>query len=331
MVFGKKMKEKGVLFATNDKWLMPILKNRDVLEKKFIFPMSNGETIKKCLDKKLMYKEAKAANISIPKTISVDSCNELEGVIQKISYPCILKPSLDVKFEEKLKLDRKTIHIKNKEHLIRCIKRFKEIGAINVRIIIQEIIPGDAKQLYTISCYSNTEGRIVAYSIGHKIRQYPPDAGTILSGHVIPHDELFELADRFIQRLGFYGISNIEFKQDPRDNTFKLMEINARPGMWNYSATASGVNLFYYLYSELMGKKYNDVFSSSKELIWTVLSKDFYYSLFGFKRKGYKEYSLSLNDWLKSLKGKKVFAILSFKDPLPCLAQLVHLIQGKKV
>ena len=46
-----------------------------------------------------------------------------------------------------------------------------------------------------------------------------------------------------IETLGFYGIANTEFKLDIRTGEFKLIEINARSGMWNSSVLNSGINM----------------------------------------------------------------------------------------
>ena len=44
-------------------------------------------------------------------------------------------------------------------------------------------------------------------------------------------------------RFGFHGVSQVEFKRDPRDGRFKLMEINPRLWQWHGLAAACGVDL----------------------------------------------------------------------------------------
>ncbi len=48
---------------------------------------------------------------------------------------------------------------------------------------------------------------------------------------------------RCSRELGFHGISQVEYKRDPRDGTLRLMEVNARLWQWHSLAAACGVTL----------------------------------------------------------------------------------------
>lgn len=321
--FGKKLSSKCVLFATNDKWLIPISKNRHLLEKYFLYPMSEHQVIDNCSNKKKMYSIAQIEGIAYPKTFYLDCITELYSIIKDISYPCILKPGVTLEFEEKLNSGARIISIKNKEELEEWYKKIVAAEFLNREIVIQEYIPGGIENLYTITTYSNPEAEIICYSTGHKLRQRPPDAGTIISGRVIPKPELFKPAQKLIKAYNFYGIANTEFKYDSRDNTYKLMEINPRPGKWNYSAMASGINMPLIAWQQVLNKEITTLKSSDKELVWICFLEDFYNSVLGgFKRKGYKDFSLSLFEYLKSIKGKKVEAVFSLKDIKPAIKYL---------
>ena len=58
---------------------------------------------------------------------------------------------------------------------------------------------------------------------------------------------------RFCAALGFHGISQVEFKRDPRDGRYKLMEINPRLWQWHGLAAACGVDLPRIAYCDLLG------------------------------------------------------------------------------
>jgi predicted ATP-grasp superfamily ATP-dependent carboligase len=116
---------------------------------------------------------------------------------------------------------------------------------------------------------------------------------------------------------------------DEKDGNFKLIEINPRPGMWNYSVLKSGVNLPFMAYQEVIGyKKYNGVTESEDGKIWIFLYSDFINSLFLFKKNGYMEYHLSLLEWIKSIAGGKIFAIESSNDLFPCLFYYFSVIKS---
>ena len=145
----------------------------------------------------------------------------------------------------------------------------------------------------------------------------PPDAGTIICGRVVPIPGLVEPAQRLVSELGFQGICNIEFKKDAQTGEFKLIEINARPGMWNYSATASGINLAHIAFMDMVSQETLPLPPSPKELVWVMTIDDLWKSVRYWKRNGYSGYSIGLIEWWRSLQGKKVDPIYNMRDPGP--------------
>lgn len=322
---GKKMKKKAVLFVTNDHWMIPVSKNQDTLSEYYLFTMSEWNVIESCTDKRKMYGIAERSGISCPRTFYLDDIADIKNIYEEIPYPCILKPVITLDFADKLKSKARVFNLHNREELENLVSRIINAGLRNREIVVQEYIPGGIETLYTITTYSDKNADIVAWSTGHKLRQRPPDAGTIISGRVIPEPRLLEPATKLIKNSGFFGIANTEFKYDKRDDTYKLIEINPRPGKWNYSVMASGINMPYMILNELLGKKQNTIISSPKELIWLCFVEDFYNSVLGgFKRKGYPEFQLSLGKYCRSVRGKKVDAIFNFKDIKPGLSYLLN-------
>ena len=66
--------------------------------------------------------------------------------------------------------------------------------------------------------------------------------------------EPVDAALRLLEAFGYYGLSQVEFKRDPRDGGFKLMEINPRLWQWHGLATACGVDLPRIAYDDLVGE-----------------------------------------------------------------------------
>ena len=144
--------------------------------------MAEWDIIEKCWDKKYLYPIAESNNIPIPRTFFLDSISDLEKVSDRIKYPCILKPSTTIGFLEKLKANGRTLIIKDEKDLNAWKQRIILAGLGETPLILQEQIEGPPSNLYTITSYADKNSDIIAYSTGHKIRQYPPDAGTITAG-----------------------------------------------------------------------------------------------------------------------------------------------------
>jgi len=317
--------QKIIIIPTTDRYVEFIGDNYTVLNDLFLVPQPNWNISQTLLKKSLLYEVAERIKVKFPKTVVVHSIEEAATIDEKLDYPILLKPSLQAGFKNAIGWN--VLIIDGKEMKERIVNQLANSDLKNNSFVFQEIIPGSPSSLYTFTSYSNRESEVLAYSVGRKIRQNPPDAGTIVSGKVDNNEEMVEMCKRMIKETDYYGFSNIEFKKDDRDGEFKLMEINIRPGIWNYSATASGVNLAKVMYDDLLNHKSSVVVNNKKEIVWANFIFDFYLAVFGFKTRGYKEYGTGLWKWIKSVQGKKVDAIFNFNDPLAGIMYLIGLIR----
>lgn len=330
---GAAQKEKPVIFATNDEWLFPILKEKAALTPFFRFPMSDWELVNRCLDKEKLYRMAESHHIPQPRSVFPRSAQELRQPLP-LSFPIIVKPVVTVGFAETLGSIGRSVLVKDRAQLLSLADSFEAAGLGDRALIVQEFVSGGVESLYTFTSYSNQSGEVLAWSTGHKIRQQPPAAGAITSGRVVPCPELAQIGRAFIRAIGFHGIANTEFKRDAISGEFKLIEINARPGMWNRSALETGINLPAMAYREALGETLPYVGSNDNQIVWVMSLLDAYNTIIKH-RLANKDYSLSPWKWWQTLAGKKIDAIASFRDPLPffryCLnlARTVHVKKNK--
>ena len=314
---GMKLKRKGFLLVTNDIWLLPIAKNKKELEKYFIIPMSDWEVINNALNKSYLYDFASNHNILHPKTKVIKNFSITE--VNNLQYPIILKPSMTTDFTGVVKEPRNTI-VKNKNELETWFKDIKKYAFNNIEVIAQEYIPGGTETLYTITSYTNIDGELKAFSIGHKIRQFPINAGTITSGKVSYNQLLHKTAEDFFCKFKFHGIANTEFKYDKRDNTFKLIEINARPGKWNSSACVTDINLPLIAYNDLVFSKIDkNIIFNKQEVIWIDGFEDYRAYINTIKNKNFFSFKNFLQWWNDFEKIEKTFAIYNINDLKPFL------------
>jgi D-aspartate ligase len=315
---GKKLKSKGVLFPTNDVWLIAISKYQAELEKYYLFPMSGWDVIQNCVDKTRMYQIAREADIPIPKTLFCRNVAELQDFRPRIKYPCIIKARITPEFDKTFK--SRFVRIEREEDLDNWLKKNEAtLSRLKIGFVIQEIIPGGVSSLYTFSAYSNAEAEVVAFSIIRKTRQSPPDYGTITSGEVIHQPEIIKLGSRLIKEFRYYGLSNTEFKKDERDGTFRLMEINARSGKSIYYTTKSGLNLPYFAYQEATGTKPEPRHLEGEYgRGWMVFLDDLASSLRYARKESHPPRNALWRNLLKWCFSRKMTeAVCSLSDPLP--------------
>ena len=332
--FIKNLPSKPYLYFADDEWMMLVGENeKEFLEVAHIVQSPWAELVQ-LYDKKLLYRLAEKYDIPHPKTIEVESLRGLEHEIDNFQMPCIVKPQQTVKQNEITEAQIQSFHrtqtFNSKDDALNWANTLLWAG-VDMPVVLQEFIPGDAGCLYTLTSYSDKDGNLVAGSIGHKLRQFPPTAGRITSGVLKYEEKLKVTAEKFIKTVKFHGVANTEFKYDERDGQYKLMEINARFGAWNYSTLFSDLNLMEIAINDYNGKKYDGpMFKTDKDgYIWYNFAQDFGCSVILNRNKQFKKYKLSTWQWWKSLGNKHVEGIWDWKDPKPFIFELIYLIEGK--
>ena len=129
--------------------------------------------------------------------------------------------------------------------------------------------------------------------------------------------ELQQIAEKFLRLINYFGIAEVEFMLDPRDNHYKLLEVNPRVWGWHTIAIAAGVDLPYLLYQDMVGQNM-EIKHPSKHMKWVRLITDIPTVLLEIA-KG----KMRIRDYISSMKGKKEFAVFALDDPLPFFAEIV--------
>lgn len=97
-----------------------------------------------------------------------------------------------------------------------------------VQLMLQEYIP--AGQDYFFHGYCDRHARCRPGYIGIKDRSYPAHAGLTSLGRWVDNPRLHRQATELVARLGFRGIVDLDYRLDPRDGQYKLLDFNPRLG-----------------------------------------------------------------------------------------------------
>jgi predicted ATP-grasp superfamily ATP-dependent carboligase len=183
-------------------------------------------------------------------------------------------------------------------------------------IMIQELIPGTGTQQYSY-CAFFKDGAALGSMVVRRRRQHPPEFGRASTYvETLESPELETMSIRLLREIDYYGLVEVEYKLDPRDGRFKLLDINARA--WGYHSVgyAAGVDFPYLVYADQLGETL-PAFRGIAGMHWVRLLTDAPTALMEL-RAG----TLSWRAYLASLGRARVEAVFSFKDPVPWLAEL---------
>jgi D-aspartate ligase len=135
---------------------------------------------------------------------------------------------------------------------------------------VQELVPGGDDALYTVGSYVSADGRALGVFCGRKLRQTPPGIGTCRVGEAVWVQEAVDAALLLLSAFGYHGLSQVEFKRDPRDGRYKLMEINPRLWQWHGLASACGVDLPRIAYADLTGAPVPEAHMNGSGKRWAI-------------------------------------------------------------
>ncbi len=307
MTIGNKLNKKGVIFPIGDIEVLTILKNRKKLEKYFHIPIADLNITKLLIDKKIFYLTLEKHGISYPKTFILKDVSELKNIVKEINYPCIVKPANSEYFRHEF--NAKFFIASSSQQLLQM---YNKAISKNLKVMIQEIIPGNAGCMYGLNAYYDKKFNSNGVFVYRRIREWPFISGNGVYIEKFEYSELEKIITTLVKKIKFYGILDAEFKMDPRDNKLNLIEINPRCWMQISFPFIYGINLPYIAYSDAIGIDFDISNIQKNHVKWLFAFHDILSAI-----NDMKNHRLSLIDWISSYKGKKDYAIFSWKDPLP--------------
>ena len=232
------------VFCSHDPYLDAVARNAAALGERLLSPAPGWHVLEAIQSKLHQLHTAQEAGVAIPR-IAAEATDDL-------GYPVLVKPSDHVAFKRAFRTQ--AFRCANREELDAALER-----AAPYAPIVQEWIPGGDDELYTLGSYLSREGRPLGLFCGRKLRQTPPGVGTCRVGEAVWVEEVVEQGLALLRALGFHGLSQVEFKRDPRDGSFRLMEVNPRLWQWHGLAAACGVDLPWIAYRDLLGERVDPV------------------------------------------------------------------------
>ncbi len=311
---GESLDEHAVLFSDDDRAIHAISRYRDRLSPYFRFMYPSHEIVDGLLDKRRFAGLAGELGLPVPRTAVPRTIEELDIAAGTMTYPCILKPAhkedwWSPEFVARVGSYRKVISCASREEILHAYRKVSEIGP---EVILQELVVGRDDQLYSSNLYYNASGKLDGYFAGHKKRSYPIHAGIGSLIETVDSDEVMRLSTCAAEKLGMRGYYNIQYKRDVRTGELKILEIHVRNSSWGYLGTAAGVNMPAIGYCDMTGRAYNGARVPRPGVKFIDIKRDIK-AFRAYRKTG----EWTLGAWLGSLRGKRVYDLLSWRDPLP--------------
>ncbi len=313
---------KPILFPLSDEYVLLCSRRRDDLQKYFHYVMPCADVIENLATKAGLKCIAEANNIPAPHTAFVTDLESLQAIANRFNFPVILKPTESMAWHDPkiVRLLRNGL-LRGSAKVVLCntpqelIEAYKCISGFDGRLVVQEVIPGEDSRLVYISFYLDRESKPLGMFAGRKYRVLPTGFGSASFVRSFYDPRLKDAALKILSATNYCGLVGVEFKQDPRDGEYKLIEVNTRFGMWDGLGAHCGVDLAYIAYCDALGMHIEPQLNYRENVIWLDWQRDFRAAL-----EYWREGRLSAKDWLLSLRGEKILAVYSRDDWLPGVA-----------
>lgn len=168
--------------------------------------------------------------VSTPEVTEFRSPADIRSVASTVSYPVAVKvvqPWLPGS-----RKSRSTAIVSTAAELHALAGELEAAGG--PAVLIQEYLPGDqCEDWFVHACVGEADDGSPAFRLsvtGRKLRAYPADAGLTSFGRAWDNPELRSIAERFLTKVGYRGIADLDFRMDRRNGTYYLIDANPRVG-----------------------------------------------------------------------------------------------------
>jgi predicted ATP-grasp superfamily ATP-dependent carboligase len=303
-----------VLIPTRDETVAAFSRYRSELSDFFTVSTGEWNSVQWAWDKKKTYELAESLGIPCPKTFSLAGEEELHTVHERL--PLAIKPAIKENFFYATHL--KALRCDSIEQLHENYERVRQRISTQ-EILIQEIIPGDGREQYSW-CAFVRNGQPHSTLIARRFRQHPREFGRAAT-YVETADltAISELSERFVRAINYHGLVEIEYKRDPRDGKYKLLDVNARAWGFHILGAAAGVDFAWLLYADKVGIPIRPA-NARPGVGWLRFMTDLPTAASDLVHG-----DIRFGDYLKSLAATRVESVFAWADPMPFAAEMALL------
>jgi predicted ATP-grasp superfamily ATP-dependent carboligase len=243
--------DRAVVFPCTDIWTEAAASIPPSLQKRFITSDTPRESIATLLDKARLARVMSELGLPHPRTIVSDNEDDLYQIDESGFRGAFLKPRSSARFIDRYKV--KALHAATKQE---AIGKFHELKNAGFDVVLQEYVPGPPTAHYFIDGFIDRAGNFRTTFARRRMRMYPADFGNSTYMKSVPLETVRPALDALeilLKHLNYHGIFSAEFKKDPRNEQFNLLEVNVRPWWYVEFAESCGAPIIEMAYADALG------------------------------------------------------------------------------
>jgi len=250
-----------VLIPTDDASLAVIARYRSDFERVTRLPLPDAPQLAYGLDKARVMQLAERLGIPHPTTRLPANSNEVAAFADEIRAPLVIKPRGSSG-------GRGIAYVGSDVDVSEAwLAAHREYPFP----MLQECVPSGPK--FDVGVLIDERGHAVASFVQRELRHFPVRDGLSTMQESVWRPDLVERAVTLLRAIGWYGLAEVEFMEDPRTGEALLFEVNPRFWASIQLAITCGVDFPYLLYQLAMGQPVPEthVYTLGRRCRWLVL------------------------------------------------------------
>jgi len=303
--------ERAVLMPCSDHWVSTIAALDPSLRERFPASVPTPSVLKRFVDKGEFAQLLLETGTPHPYSRVVETRGDLVAVPDAVFSSAILKPRDSQNFMEHYGV--KALHVSSRAD---AGDQLEAVVAAGFHVILQEYVPGPATNHFFVDGFVDRTGKVQAVFVRQRVRMFPLDFGNstaMISTEVSAAAGAVASITSLLTHAGYEGIFSAEFKRDPRDGIFKILEVNARAWWYVDFAARCGVDVCKMAYDNALGRAVAPLTGYD---VGTTLVFPYYdfFACAALRARG----ELSLWGWFRSWFGT-MQPVFQLQDPMPGL------------
>ncbi|MGG7573088.1 ATP-grasp domain-containing protein [Streptomyces sirii] len=222
---GRRIGRRTVLIPTDEEAAVLIAEHAEALAGSFLFPRVAAYLPRKLASKQGLHELCVAHGVPSPAAAFPASYGEIEAYARQARFPVVAK-NREAFVRRRSPAVAGTTRIEGPGQLLDLARGWGPQPSV----ILQEYLPREQAEDWIVHGCFGADGAPLALFTGVKVRSWPPHAGMTACAYVVDNPELARASARFIQRIGFTGVADLDWRFDRRDGRYRLLDFNPRMG-----------------------------------------------------------------------------------------------------
>lgn len=257
-----------LVIPCGDEYAIELAEVAGGLDQRCLAVSSHPKMLRDLNDKSSFYAFCERAGVPYPRAVTVgrDGVGDLP-----FDLPVALKPTDAASFREHpFEGQQKAAIVATRQELEETISRAYTAG-YDDRFVVQDFVPGDDSNMRVVNGYVRSDGSLALIALGNPVLGdcAPMRVGNYVAIVSYGDDAVYEMVERLVGQLDYFGFFNMDLKYDARDGAYKVLDFNPRAGRSSFYVTLSGHSMAVPPVEDLVEGRRGPACRVFDEVLWT--------------------------------------------------------------